>query len=483
MLEEIYDYDESLTEDDYYDALIYLLGDTYPGLSEEELEEVLEDLLEQMPEQQAEDVLNTVGGIAKKFGSGAIKFAGQNPALVKGAFKVAGSAFGPLGTIVGGKLGDIVTKTGQNKIMPETGKALAIIQNPQTRAALALGSMGVGNGTAPLIVNDNKAYVTVASYLRAMITVAQSALIELDRNNVVPQSAVSESLPFADDVDMQAEWLVEQLLGSASKMPPIKISVNTYFIYSSGTIERFEFQSSNIIAYVYVDDFGGFHNLGRFDISYTGKWVKNKNVWSQSTTDFIELVFIKTLKPYSSNKVKLAVKNWDSESQRYYVNPDCLAGFLGAMAENNIEDIKFNGASKKDGSSKPSSSHYNGEAIDISYLRTDFSGESCTLTTLEFDYVRQVAFNNSLYKFGFARNGKMYSESFKRGKSEIILPHSTHMADHYHHLHIRGFNHNLVEKIQFSQQKYTQIDVPPRFIAEPDATKVFINEPQMVLTK
>jgi hypothetical protein len=213
MLEEIYDIDESLTEDDYYDALYYLLGDAYPNLSEDELEDLLEKMLDQLPDQHAESILNTVGTIGKQIGSGALKFAAKNPDLVKGALTVAGTAIGgPIGAKIGGGVGNYLTKGAQNKMMPETGKMLSLMQNPQAQAAMALGSMGVGNGVAPLAVNKNTAPIPTALYLRAMISVAQSALKELDNNNVVPAAEYYESLPFSEDVDRQAEWLTEQLL-------------------------------------------------------------------------------------------------------------------------------------------------------------------------------------------------------------------------------------------------------------------------------
>ena len=265
MLEEIYDIDESLTEDDYYDALYYLLGDAYPHLSEDELEDLLEKMLDQLPDQHAENILKTVGTIGKQIGSGALKFAAKNPDLVKGALTVAGTAIGgPVGAKIGSGVGNFVTKGAQNnqhKMMPQTGKMLSLMQNPQAQAAMALGSMGVGNGVAPLAINKNTAPIPTALYLRAMISVAQSALKELDNNNVIPNAEYYESLPFSEDVDRQAEWLVEQLVEDfVEKTPPFELNHNTYFIYSTGEIERYHVNNADILIYCFVDNRKNYHS-------------------------------------------------------------------------------------------------------------------------------------------------------------------------------------------------------------------------------
>jgi hypothetical protein len=212
MLEEIYDFDDALTEDEYYDALLYLLGDAYPDLSLEELENMLEDILDVLPDHLAESVLNTVGTIGKKIGSGALTFAANNPGLVKGALTTAGTIVGgPVGGKIAGGLGNLVTQAAQNKAMPQTAKMLGMMQNPQAQAAVARATLGVGNGTAPLSVNGNTVQVPVAIYLRAITSSAQAALMELEKNSVIPPIQYSEAIPYAEDVEMQAEWLADQL--------------------------------------------------------------------------------------------------------------------------------------------------------------------------------------------------------------------------------------------------------------------------------
>ena len=78
---------------------------------------------------------------------------------------------------------------------------------------MARASLGIGNGTAPLIQKNGLAnLVPAAMYIRGLIELLQKSLVELDAQGVIPPAAYTESLPFADDIDMQAEWLVEQLV-------------------------------------------------------------------------------------------------------------------------------------------------------------------------------------------------------------------------------------------------------------------------------
>jgi hypothetical protein len=108
-------------------------------------------------------------------------------------------------------VGSRIAPTGQNTPLPATGKTLAMMQNPQAQTALARTTLGIGNGTAPLTMNGHTQLIPVASFLRALITSAQAALRELDNQNIIPPASFSEGLPYAEDIDQQAEWLAEQL--------------------------------------------------------------------------------------------------------------------------------------------------------------------------------------------------------------------------------------------------------------------------------
>ena len=72
-------------------------------------------------------------------------------------------------------------------------------------------------------------------------------------------------------------------------------------------------------------------------------------------------------------------------------------------------------------------------------------------------YIREVPYHYStdaLYLFGWGRLEKMYSEYFTyNGNSKCLLNHTKHMKkegeyEHYHHLHLTGFDHSLIKIIE-----------------------------------
>ena len=245
-----------------------------------------------------------------------------------------------------------------------------------------------------------------------------------------------------------------------------------YNIYYNGTIEKTDVKNPIKAIYNYFDSKNKKHNLGETEIYKTKKHIR-KDVLTKKD-DNILLVYSKSIQKYSSGNVKFGFATWNSDSQRWYINPECFAGLLGAMIEESIEDLGFNGFSIKDGNTAGgSSSHINGEKGDLRYLSKNENGERTELVDNHFDYDRQVRFNNALYKFGWGRKSKMYSENFdrevfmdvfdkktkkktkKKMKEETLLPHTKHMKKitgkvkyrHHHHLHLTGFDFSKIKKI------------------------------------
>jgi hypothetical protein len=157
VLEEIYDIHDSLTEEEYYDSLYYVLGNTYPDASDEELEEIFEEMLENMSEQQAEDFMSSLGSIGKKIGTGLAKvpdFLSKNPELLSTIGGIAGNLILPgAGGMIGGALGSAAgglmqNKNGQNNmpqqqqnpnaiVNSDAAKLNSMMQDPQMQRALA----------------------------------------------------------------------------------------------------------------------------------------------------------------------------------------------------------------------------------------------------------------------------------------------------------------------------------------------------------
>ena len=187
------------------------------------------------------------------------------------------------------------------------------------------------------------------------------------------------------------------------------------------------------------------------------------------------MVYAKDIPSYESGSIKFKFLTWNSDSGRRYINPFCFAGLLGAMIEESIVDLGFNGFSVKNGNTAGgSSSHINGEKGDLRYFSTNKNGKAIHLFTNHttkiknpnFDYDRQNRFNDALYKYGWGRIAKMYSEDFyiegekeeinpktnkiekKKTRVKHLLNHCEHKMKlgkngyrHYHHIHLTGFDH------------------------------------------
>jgi hypothetical protein len=228
----------------------------------------------------------------------------------------------------------------------------------------------------------------------------------------------------------------------------------TYYIYEIGSIEKNIPKKVKDIyktkyQYLYIDNKYKIHDLGIFDFTST----KEMNPGNIEGNKNVELLDARQFKGYDKDGVKLKFKTWNSDSERWYINPDCFASLLGAMAKENIDYIGFNGFSddlaRSVGGSK---SHRNGEKGDLRYISTNRDGEATLLEDSDFDFKTQNKFNDSLYLFGWGRKEKMYSEYFKLDKNdETLLNHTKHMKKlgkdgyrHYHHLHLCGFDHSLI---------------------------------------
>ena len=242
--------------------------------------------------------------------------------------------------------------------------------------------------------------------------------------------------------------------------------IDTYRICYDGNIEKYIFNNlpydkEKKYQYVYHDEEGNEHEIGIFKFIETTE-MKKGNI---AGTKKVELIDIREFKGYDNNGVKLKFLTINTDSKRYYINPDCYAGLLGAMAKLNIDYLGFNGFSNNKAGSYPSTSHFNGEKGDLRYLSTNRKGESTHLEYSYFDVEQQNKFNDALYLFGWGRLEKMYSEYFTyNGNSKYLLNHTRHLridekrddkgkiiqkeVRHHHHLHLTGFDHSLIKIIE-----------------------------------
>lgn len=72
-----------------------------------------------------------------------------------------------------------------------------------------------------------------------------------------------------------------------------------------------------------------------------------------------------SLKVIQKDGVKLKFLTFNTSSERYYINPDCYAGLLGAMADMNIDYLGFNGFSNYEAKSTGGVAHTETERKEI----------------------------------------------------------------------------------------------------------------------
>ena len=64
---------ESFSEDNYFEAVRYVLGPEYSNLNENELEDVFLSRVNQMSESEAEGFWSSLGNVASSIGSGVLR--------------------------------------------------------------------------------------------------------------------------------------------------------------------------------------------------------------------------------------------------------------------------------------------------------------------------------------------------------------------------------------------------------------------------
>jgi hypothetical protein len=102
---------ESFTEDDYFEAVQYVLGPEYVGLSEDELEDELLSRVNLMSESEAEGFWSSLGNVAKNIGSGVLRGVS---AIAPIAGTAVGTYFGSpqIGGAIGGLVGNLAGSAG-----------------------------------------------------------------------------------------------------------------------------------------------------------------------------------------------------------------------------------------------------------------------------------------------------------------------------------------------------------------------------------
>ncbi|MEC3875464.1 hypothetical protein [Chryseobacterium salviniae] len=188
----------------------------------------------------------------------------------------------------------------------------------------------------------------------------------------------------------------------------------------------------NKYEYIYIDKNDTEHKIGEY--SHTNS----------------KLVNLATFKAYKEGGVNIAIGIKGGQESKCYIKTLNFAALIGALAEIDASDLCITQFSTSDGGSPaPSVSHKEGVAGDLRYLSTHRDGRGTLLQDSHFDYERNVALTEALYKFGYGKDKFMLSENFNYNGKITRLPHTLHYARgrvrHHHHLHIQGLSANFKE--------------------------------------
>jgi len=242
--------------------------------------------------------------------------------------------------------------------------------------------------------------------------------------------------------------------GKVVKSVPKNIQAEYKKQYNDASFEGKSFP----IKYVYYDESNKKTKIGTYNYFLIKNPKKDKRWSDELITDLIDI------RQIQQKGYKIWFDTNQNSSKRFYLNPCALGGIIGACIEVGFNDIDFRGFSQNDGRSGTSKTHFNGYYGDFGYFCKDESRTPLSLQGKgkhiavssegkkatynygwgDMDEERQNKFNDALYKFGW-RDG-FWSWEYNNGQ---ILSHSTQLANHYHHLHLKYYfnclNNNCIE--------------------------------------
>lgn len=257
--------------------------------------------------------------------------------------------------------------------------------------------------------------------------------------------------------------------GNPSDQITYDSDTTVYHIYYDGHIERANKQAIGYAAFIYYDEGGSKHFLGKTKYLKTPRYGGgghiylvniggDKNSNGINDNNLLNIEKEKRLSKYRKGNVGYSIYMNSQKYQRYYLSGVAMATFLGALCKLGYDDISFNGASKVDGGPGPSSSHTNGKCIDVRYLRKDKKALEMILNDRgydsQYDHDRNLKLVNTLYEFGWGKGKraggstvKMLSVYFTNTSAGInksyILPHCGPYQGHDNHLHLQGLVANI----------------------------------------
>lgn len=209
-----------------------------------------------------------------------------------------------------------------------------------------------------------------------------------------------------------------------------------YHIYHNGKIKRQNANATGYAEFIYYDEKGRKHNLGKSAYIRTDS-LKSGNIPNGGS---VYLVDERKHNSYISPDKKLGYK-WHIPAyigknlrERYYLNGLTMAGTLGTLMKMGYQEYEGTGWSNHKAESKGSSSHFNGRAGDFRYLGKNNAHRNGPVHTGQKNF-------NKLENERWVKVFKTYGfQTFYTGtsaKSGVpALKGTTFWKNHHDHLHL-----------------------------------------------
>jgi hypothetical protein len=218
-------------------------------------------------------------------------------------------------------------------------------------------------------------------------------------------------------------------LTTVSNQSPPTSDTTRYHIYHDGKIKRENKAATGFAEFIYYDQNGKTHNLGK------SKFVKApmRKAGNEVISGSCYLIDFTKHGSYKSGNIGY---KWfmTGGNIRFYLNGITMSGVLGTFMSLGYEEYPSSGGSLIDGSSQaPSVTHRNGEACDFRYIGKKNAHRAKAIWTQNNDYdeQRNITLVRELRKFGFT---VFYTQDGYSKKPKISG--TSYANNHYHHLHI-----------------------------------------------
>lgn len=260
---------ESFTEDDYFEAVRYVLGPEYDGLNETELEYELLSRVDQMSESEAEGFWSSLGNVAKNVGSGILRgvsaiapIAGTAVGAYFGAPQIGGAVGGLVGNLAGSAssaLSNVNIPNSTPRRQPRRQHYGRPTQNRRQNQSNRQLRQTLDN-TANYLVNAGRAVLPAVQQYVQDNPVTLNPQVARDVNRV--QGLYNQLGGIINNPQFQAGQ-VQQSIGTASPNAPIESHSFAEIVESLNYLTEnilYEYYNDGIIPTedYYVDDYGQF---------------------------------------------------------------------------------------------------------------------------------------------------------------------------------------------------------------------------------